>query len=138
MTLLDWFALRYRLRVRRDECFRKHIRGRRGEIYQDDMKRLRVMLLDLTPKMWGHRRNACLRTGMELIQDGDGEGSLSFDPRDPVQARAAIKAAHVKRRRQPSGKQLEVLKRARERAQALRQSHYAAEDAREAPTQGIA
>jgi hypothetical protein len=118
-TLRD-FAERHRLRVRRCDDGTADVPGRDGALYRYDRARLAVLYLDGTPRAWGHRRRACIAAGMELVQDGDAEGALLFDPSNDAQAGLAIKVARVKRRRVPSEAQLAVLARAREASPLVR------------------
>jgi hypothetical protein len=50
---------------------------------------------------------------MRLIENGDAEGCLGFDPTKPDQVKIALKLAGVKRKRQVSLKQLATLARFR-------------------------
>jgi hypothetical protein len=64
---------------------------------------------------------ALIAAGARLEQDGDAEGSLSFDPANVTACALAIKAAGCKRRRVPSDAQRAVIaanleKMSRERA----------------------
>lgn len=126
------FAERHRLRVRRDEAGEPVIPGRDGLIYEYGSGRLAVMVLDLTPRRWGHIRRQCVAGGMEVLQDGDAEGSLIFDPTDDVQALLAIRAAHIRRRRVVSEATRQRLRRmSAERAgRPLEQGFPAAESSR--------
>lgn len=60
-------------------------------------------------RKWGVVRDACLATGMTLVQEGDAEGALTFDPMDIGQVQEAIKAAKVKTRRRVSPERAAVL-----------------------------
>lgn len=99
MSPLQTFADRYRLRIRVDDAGDRMIPGRDGLLYDYGSGRLGVMVLDLTPRRWGNIRRRCEAVGMELLQDGDAEGALLFDPAAAAQAQLAIRVAHVKRRR---------------------------------------
>jgi hypothetical protein len=107
---LRTFAEKHRLRVRRDEDNCQIIPGKDGHIWDYGDGLFGVTLLELTPMKWGYRRNACLRAGMELHQDGDSEGTCLFDPTDSEQVRVALKVAQVKRKRRVSPEQLERLR----------------------------
>jgi len=111
-TIMMDFAERHRLRIRRDEDGTRIIPGKYGHLWEDD-ERLAVTIFGpgTTPRIWGNRRRACEAVGMELTQDGDSEGTLVFDPSNRGQARAAIKAAGVKRRRIMSPAQREAAMR---------------------------
>jgi hypothetical protein len=53
-------------------------------------------------RLWNETRKRCLAVGMTLRQNGNGEGALSFDPANPEQAKAAILAVKVRRKRRLS------------------------------------
>ena len=55
-----------------------------------------------TAHWWNAARAAFLCAGMEITQDGDQEGTATFDPENPEQVRLALKYADVKRRRRVS------------------------------------
>lgn len=79
----------------------------------------------VTPKSaisWTYRRKSAVAAGLDLIQNGDDEGCLRFDPSDPKQARAAVEVIHAYRRRSVSPAQREAMARnlARHREEALR------------------
>jgi hypothetical protein len=93
------FAKGHRLKFKCHEDNTLIISGKVGHIWEFDEERLAVTLLDLSPNMWSYRRKACLNAGMELGQDGDGEGTLLFDPDDAEQVEAALKVAEVKKTR---------------------------------------
>lgn len=57
---------------------------------------------------------------MALLQDGDEEGTLLFDPADRAQVRVAIKAVGAKRKRVLSPAQREALAKARARSPLMR------------------
>jgi hypothetical protein len=46
---------------------------------------------------WNRRRKSGVAVGMLVSQDGDGEGSLVFDPMNLRQAKAAIEIAGLRR-----------------------------------------
>lgn len=82
----------------------KIIPGRLGHIYEFSDDLLGVLIIPNPPRRhyWGHTRNSLLAAGLTVLQDGDGEGSASFDPNNPDQSKAAIRAAGVKRKRKIS------------------------------------
>jgi hypothetical protein len=104
------FAEQYRLRITRDAYGTRIIAGRVGSLiteYGDG--RLTVLLMGTRAKWWSNRRRALIAAGAHLEQDGDIEGSLSFDPANVTACAPAIKAAGCKRRRkavEPSDSQL--------------------------------
>ena len=104
------FAEDNRLRVRRGEDNSQLIPGKVGHVWDYGDGLFGVTLLDLTPKKWGFRRNACLAVGMRLQQDGHDEGTLLFDPVDEEQVKMALKVAKLKRKRQVSPESLERLR----------------------------
>jgi|SRR5215471_5479881 len=124
--LIRQFAEKYGLKVRLDEDLTHIIPGRRvqrtaGHIYEYDDQRLGIMIVMTDNKgdishYWSHQRRPLLAAGMDIVQDGDGEGAASFDPDNQLQAKLAIKTARVKAKRILSDKQrahaLEALERA--------------------------
>lgn len=75
--------------------------------------RLSASFLDLTPRRWGTVRRALEDVGCELMQDGDDEGSLTFDPKDAKQVRAVLKHVGIPKKRSMSETQREALAKAR-------------------------
>ena len=57
-------------------------------------------------KRWNNAKRYLLAEGFELHQDGETEGTLLFDPDDPCQADAAIRAAGIARRKNVSAETL--------------------------------
>ena len=95
------FADRHRLRVQRsEEDGTLLINGRHGHIYEVGDEHMAVILLNITPRMWAHRRRVGSAAGMTVIQDGDFEGTMTFDPINGEQVDLAIRlvVAHRKRR----------------------------------------
>src|SRR5215469_3819092 len=82
--------------------------GKHGHIYQHDAQGLAVLVmpLQLRARFWNLTRRRLTSLGFELIQDGDCEGAAIFAPCNPEQARAAIKAAGIKRKRRISPAQV--------------------------------
>ena len=122
------FAENNMLNARQDECGEMVIPGRRGQIF-DYGNRLAGVIVSSTPKKWGNSRRAFEASGFTIRQDGDFEGSATFDPLNSAQVRLAVKCAGIKHRRLMSEKQLEVLRRAREKSlqkQARRQDSIGA------------
>src|SRR5262245_27127903 len=76
------FATRLGLKIRVDEDGTKIIPGRHGHIYQYDNDFLGVMVIPNPPRRryWGCARTTLLKVGCKLVQDGDGEGAVIFDP----------------------------------------------------------
>jgi hypothetical protein len=109
-------ANRYRLKweLEKPVLATEIIVGRAGQIYDHGDGLLAVMFLPAKeawmPRKWGNVRRDCIAAGMTLLQDGDAEGSLSFDPSNREQAKLAIKVAEIKARRRLSDEQRERLK----------------------------
>lgn len=104
------FADKHRLKTRigvTDGC--KIIPGKLGHIYEYSSDLLGVMVMPDPPRKryWGCVRATLLKAGCALVQDGDGEGAAIFDPKNPRQARAAIRAASAKRKRELAPEQRE-------------------------------
>jgi len=104
---LKVFAEAERLKIRRDEDYTQFIPGKDGGRWKYGDGRLAVSLLELTPSKWGFRRNACLRAGMTILQYGDDEGTLLFDPSKPAQVE---KVGRIHRKRRVSPEQVEHLR----------------------------
>jgi len=62
---------------------------------------------------WLKHRDSGMAAGMRIIQNGDAEGCLGFDPTQPAEAKIALKLAGAKRKRQVSPEQLATLARFR-------------------------
>ena len=113
------FAAVHRLRTVTDEDKTTIIPGRTGQIYDHgDGMQFGVLFQPDTDKFrtreaWNNRRRQCESVGMILHQSGDYEGSLLFDPANPLQAKLAIKVAGVAVKRKVSATHLEILKRGR-------------------------
>lgn len=114
MRILELFAERHRLRLTRDAYGRRIVAGRGDSLIAEHGNgRLSVLLMSSSVRWWANRKRACVAAGCRLEQDGDTEGSLSFDPANEGASSAAITAAGCKRRRTPSAAQLEQLARMR-------------------------
>lgn len=100
------------------------IPGHLGHIYEWDQDLLAVMYLsdNGTAAKWNNARRACIAAGMTLLQDGDTEGSLSFDPTSHEQAKLAIKVAHIKTERTLSPEALEKAKQRMTHARRFKQT----------------
>ena len=99
------FASKHNLRST-GGCNDSVILGSRGEVYQYGPNELGLMILpkgaNPTPRLWNRFRTKCQAAGMSLLQNGDAEGALSFDPENDEQARLAIKAAGIRPKRKLS------------------------------------
>jgi hypothetical protein len=65
------------------------------------------------PKLWTILRKRMLAAGFEIRQNGDWEGTATFDPADSAQARLAIKVIGARKKRRISEAQLKNLARLR-------------------------
>jgi len=108
---ISQFAARYRVRIRRDECFDLIIPGRYGQIYEWGKGRLGVMYMagDTTARRWLSRRKAMVNAGFQVTQDAETEGCALFDPRNQLQCRLAMRVAGIKPIRRCSAAQLSAL-----------------------------
>ena len=104
MTIQE-FAERNRLKIVRDKCNDPIIPGRKGHLYphSNDGTEFAAMFMPpktkglpwgrWSPKTWGNFRRAGLAAGMVVLQDGDSEGCLAFDPENREHVQLAIKIA---------------------------------------------
>jgi hypothetical protein len=120
MSIID-LAGKYRLKARRDPDDGTDIipgTHDQSHVYEWNEAELAVMFITpatkpARPFFWRKHREDGIAAGMRLIQDGDAEGCLGFDPTRPAQVKIALKLAGVKRKRQISQKQLATLARFR-------------------------
>jgi hypothetical protein len=108
-----------RLKLKTDVDETRAVFGRHGQIFEHAPGCLGLMFSSRTAKsgeMWGNRRRAGVAAGMEVAMDGDREGVLSFDPRNPKQVAVAIAIAGAKLKRTMSAKQKEAFARARSKS----------------------
>jgi hypothetical protein len=97
---LKEFAEKHSLRVRRSQQDdTDNIVGKFGEIYEYSEEELAVMVIPDPPRrgLWVRSRAKFLALGMTVIQDGDQEGAVTFDPENTGQAKAAIQAVRCKK-----------------------------------------
>jgi hypothetical protein len=108
---VESLANRYKLRPSISEDSTKIIPGRFGQIYEYNTDLLAVLVMPDPPRRryWGCVRTTLLEAGFSLVQDGDGEGAATFAPNHPIQAKAANRAAGVKRKRRISLQRREQL-----------------------------
>jgi hypothetical protein len=100
MTALESFAAAHRLRITRDAYNEWIIAGTNGSLITEfGGGRLSVLLMGTSARWWHNRRRTLLAAGCRLEQDGDTEGSLSFDPANVTACALAIKAAGCRQRR---------------------------------------
>ena len=107
-NLLQSFAHGQRLKTRVDSDGTFIIPGKFGHLYQHDEQSLAVLVMSShqRTRYWSAIRRKFATLGFKLTQDGDREGAALFAPGNPEQARAAIKAAGIKRKRQLSPSQI--------------------------------
>jgi hypothetical protein len=105
IMLVQEFAKKYRLRTTFDDCKEVIIPCKRGQIYECGGGKLAVLVEAVSARGWHSVRKSLLAAGFELRQNGDCEGTLSFDPADPKQAELAIKVMRARRKRQLSDAQ---------------------------------
>jgi hypothetical protein len=99
------FVEKHSLRVKRSrEDDTDNIIGKYGEIYEYGDGALCVMLMPDPPRrgLWVRCRKKFEDVRMTITQNGDQEGAAVFDPSDPYQAEAAIKAIQAKKVRKLS------------------------------------
>jgi hypothetical protein len=116
MTITE-FATQRRLKTRREDCgdfIDVIITGNQGQIYEVslDGSKFGVMFMPpktatepwgrWCPKRWGNFRRAGIAAGMTILQNGDSEGCLQFDPTDKAQSTLAIRIAGVRPKRRVS------------------------------------
>jgi hypothetical protein len=102
---LKEFAQKYSLRVKRSkQDDTDNIIGKYGEVYEYGDGTLGVMLMPDPPRrgLWVRSRERFEVLGMTITQNGDQEGVAVFDPSNPHQAQAAIKAIRAKKMRKLS------------------------------------
>lgn len=98
MTLLVEWAAKHRLKTKIDADDTLIISGATGSIWEYSKSRLGVTH-EGTVGTWNFRRDKGCGMGMRLSQNGDSEGSLTFDPTDAEQSRFAIQMAGCRGRR---------------------------------------
>ena len=118
---LQQFALRYKLKIRLDECREEIVIGRKGHIYFHDSEYLGMMFMPDNSKSWGYARKKCELLGMIIWQDGDCEGCVLFNPEDSKQSRLVISLVKAKKKGVASPAKLESLQKAREVLRLARQ-----------------
>jgi len=111
-SILEQFAETNRLKVSKDECGDLIVQGRSGHVYEYSNSLLGVMFMpaEYRPRLWSTYRRSALALGMRLFQDGDAEGSLTFDPGNAEQTEMALRIARVKKRRTLSPERVEELR----------------------------
>jgi len=99
MTIQE-FASKHKLRIKRDEEGEQIVMAKHGQIYDYGRGQFGVMFLTNSVGKWNNRRKECEAAGMKLIQDGDTEGTLLFDPQDREQSKVAIRTVGARQKRQ--------------------------------------
>lgn len=114
---IETFAEQFRLKITRDECNDKIIRGRRGHLYAD-AGRICAMWIDAPPMNKSTIASLKAKSSWQGDVSANDQGSRAQDAwaKDipPETWPLAIRLAGIKRRRIMSPAQQEVLKRARE------------------------
>jgi hypothetical protein len=117
MTIHE-FATKHRLKVWQDKDDGTDIipgTNHQSHIYDDDGELAVVFITPITkparPFSWRKHRDLGLAAGMNLRQNGDAEGCLTFDPGNAEQLKIAFRLAGVKRKWQMSQKQMATLAR---------------------------
>ncbi len=103
---INTFGLKHHLIVCRDSSdYTDIIRGGNDNIlYEYGEGQLAIMILPgvVDGKIWGAFRRTFVDAGMEILQDGDSEGSAAFDSDNPIQSKLAIKACGARKTRKLS------------------------------------
>jgi hypothetical protein len=110
MNTIQALANRYRLKTCIDREDRTTIiPGKLGHLYEVDDRLLGVMVMPLTDRKhhWSRIRAKLRAAEFVILQNGDTEGSASFNPDNPAQARLAIKAVGAEKKRAVSQAQRE-------------------------------
>jgi|SRR5437588_11681305 len=111
--MLETFAEKHRVRITKhsgDDT--RIIAGKRGHLYEYGEDLLGVMFMPpptagqpwgkWQPRTWNNFKRAGQTVGMTMLQDGDSEGCMGFDPENPRQSKLALKMAGIKAKRQIS------------------------------------
>ena len=118
MTIKE-FALAHKVRIKLDEDGEPVVLAKHGEIYDFGRGRFGVMFMLDSVRVWNSRRQECEKAGMQVIQDGDCEGTLLFNPENKEQAKTAIRLVGARQKRQLSPEQRKL---AVERLERFRQA----------------
>jgi hypothetical protein len=122
--MLKQFAVSYRLKIRRDSDLSDIVQGRDGQIFEFSQEQLGVMFMPSTicTKKWNSLRKQAILSGMTLQQNGDSEGSFSFNADNSEQVAIALKIARPKRRKQLSPESRAKLLRANQRTRFVKRN----------------
>jgi hypothetical protein len=107
-TTLKTFAEQNRLVIQKDECGDFFAPGRLGEIYTYDAERglMAVTVLGGGSRHWNKARKTLKAAKCIIVQNGDTEGTATFDPGNPEQTKVVLDVIKVRRKRKSSPKQL--------------------------------
>ncbi len=122
--MVEVFANKYQLRLKRHEDGELIVPGKRGHLYEHDDSLLGLLFMPGMPRLWANARRRLEAAGCIIWQDGDEEGVALFDPHNAAQARIALKVVGARPKRTLSSAQLEALEKARE-ARRIGQKHCA-------------
>ena len=84
-----------------------------GHIFEYSSTRMGLVFMPRRPKVWKNMARKLVAAGFEIRQNGDWEGTATFDPDNKAQARLAIKAIGARKKRQASEAQVKNLARQR-------------------------
>jgi hypothetical protein len=108
---IEDFARKHRLKIVTDPGDNTQIIiGREGHLFPYD-HRLALMIIgehgarSVSPRKWSNARDACERAGMEVLQSGEYEGALAFNPSDREMVKLAIATVGAKTKRTLSPEQ---------------------------------
>lgn len=109
--MIQDLASKHHLGTTRDVDGTTIMAGTTGHVFEYSDTELGVMFMPPSrrPRLWIKLRKKCLAAGMIPRQNGDAEGSFSFDPHNRIQARLAIKVAGAKKKRQLTAEQKQAL-----------------------------
>jgi hypothetical protein len=100
LSVIDTFAQQNKLKPINTEDDGRIIAGRSGHIYEYSDTHLGLLYTSETSG-WNTRRDSCTDAGMTLLQNGDLEGTLSFDPSNLAHAKLAITISRSIRKSSP-------------------------------------
>lgn len=104
---IEQFAETHNVKLRRDSCGETIIPGRppkeqkqenRSHIYDNGNGMFGVCLFIRSHKCWNNARRRLMADGLLPCQNGETEGTLTFDPANPRQSKAAMREAGIRRR----------------------------------------
>ncbi len=97
------FANRYHLHTIKDECGEEIIPGKLGHIFDHGSGKLGIVLEEMAGSSQGRlllaRRKTALQASFQMVQEGEFESVLLFDPDDSDQARLAISLVKTRKKR---------------------------------------